>query len=485
MLVVSAGEGTALLLERLQRAGRSRSRAPSSPVGCGPPARFPVSRGKRRPPGDGARARGRGAARRAREGTNAGAPGRRARARSLAGGPGPPARARPGVLRWKSALDAEIAGDLPHPLQKLTPNLREIMEVALYQVRHLDRIPPYAAVNAAVDQARPGGGEGAAKLVNGVLRNILLLPPADTPPPGGRGGRRGTRALLLPSRVPRRALARALRPPRRTARDPRGRQRAAPPRPAREPAPDDPRRPRARRSRRRRRDGALAVAPLALTVLSGNPLRSPLLSPGHFSVQDVGSQLLPLLLPEGDCSSISRRRRAESRFPPSRTAARGGPRRSTAPAAPRRVTENARRLGLPEVRAVAADFARAAACPGRFDAGPARRAVQRNGHAAQEPRDPLPRHGRGDRPARRARRRRLSPRRGLLAPGGYLLYSTCSLEEEENERVVARVLAGAPGLEPAPIDAPPGLAPFVDGARFRLFPDDRADGFTAHLLRRR
>ena len=50
-------------------------------------------------------------------------------------------------------------------------------------------IPPYAAVNEAVDQARASGGEGAARLVNGVLRNILLLPRAAARPlsPVGRG----------------------------------------------------------------------------------------------------------------------------------------------------------------------------------------------------------------------------------------------------------------------------------------------------------
>ena len=73
----------------------------------------------------------------------------------------------------------------------------------------------------------------------------------------------------------------------------------------------------------------------------------------------------------------------------------------------------------------------------------------------------------------------------LLAPGGFLLYSTCSLEEEENERVVDRVLERVEGLEPASIAAPPGLAPFVDGAGFRIFPDERTDGFSARLLRRR
>src|SRR5207247_714137 len=42
------------------------------------------------------------------------------------------------------------------------------------------------------------------------------------------------------------------------------------------------------------------LSPLALTVLSGNPLRSPLFASGLFLVQDAASQALPLLLPPGD-----------------------------------------------------------------------------------------------------------------------------------------------------------------------------------------
>src|SRR6185369_16020665 len=42
------------------------------------------------------------------------------------------------------------------------------------------------------------------------------------------------------------------------------------------------------------------LTPLALTVLAGNPLRSPFFAAGQFLVQDAASQALPLLLPPGE-----------------------------------------------------------------------------------------------------------------------------------------------------------------------------------------
>jgi len=70
---------------------------------------------------------------------------------------------------------------------------------------------------------------------------------------------------------------------------------------------------------------------------------------------------------------------------------------------------------------------------------------------------------------------------GLLAPGGRLLYATCSVLPEENEEVIAKIIATVPELALAPMPQPADIAP---GARARragvqLLPGAEAgtDGF--------
>jgi 16S rRNA (cytosine967-C5)-methyltransferase len=71
----------------------------------------------------------------------------------------------------------------------------------------------------------------------------------------------------------------------------------------------------------------------------------------------------------------------------------------------------------------------------------------------------------------------------LLAPGGLLLYATCSLEAEENAAVVAPL-----GLDPVSLVGcfPPGIPTLeLPSGGTAVLPSALGDGFTVHLLRRR
>jgi 16S rRNA (cytosine967-C5)-methyltransferase len=74
----------------------------------------------------------------------------------------------------------------------------------------------------------------------------------------------------------------------------------------------------------------------------------------------------------------------------------------------------------------------------------------------------------------------------LVRPGGVLVYSTCSLEREENEERVEAFLAEHPdfAVEPAPGAVP---APLLDAAGFLCVLPQRqgVDGAFAARLRRR
>jgi 16S rRNA (cytosine967-C5)-methyltransferase len=72
-----------------------------------------------------------------------------------------------------------------------------------------------------------------------------------------------------------------------------------------------------------------------------------------------------------------------------------------------------------------------------------------------------------------------------VRPGGLLVYSTCSLELEENDEQVDRFLAEHPGwkLEPPPTGVIPESA--LDAGRLRVLPQRHGtDGAFAARLRR-
>jgi 16S rRNA (cytosine967-C5)-methyltransferase len=76
-----------------------------------------------------------------------------------------------GVVRWQATLDWLIARKTNGREQK--PALQNLLRLGLYQIFWLDRIPDHAAVNETVELARQNGFGSQAGFVNAVLRGYL------------------------------------------------------------------------------------------------------------------------------------------------------------------------------------------------------------------------------------------------------------------------------------------------------------------------
>jgi 16S rRNA (cytosine967-C5)-methyltransferase len=77
-----------------------------------------------------------------------------------------------GVLRWQIALDAEIRKCLTRPNAKVDLAVMIALRMGAFQLLHLDRIPAHAAINESVEQVRESGHPFAVGMTNAVLRKI-------------------------------------------------------------------------------------------------------------------------------------------------------------------------------------------------------------------------------------------------------------------------------------------------------------------------
>lgn len=87
-----------------------------------------------------------------------------------------------GVLQNRQLLDYYLTALVKGRLKDLQPVVLDILRLGLYQILFLDKIPPSAAVNEAVEQGKKYANARAAGLINGVLRSAIRQRQGLTPP---------------------------------------------------------------------------------------------------------------------------------------------------------------------------------------------------------------------------------------------------------------------------------------------------------------
>ncbi|QKI83756.1 16S rRNA (cytosine(967)-C(5))-methyltransferase RsmB [Kroppenstedtia eburnea] len=78
-----------------------------------------------------------------------------------------------GTLQRKNTLDWILNKLVRKGIDTLDPWVRHLLRLGIYQLRYLDRVPSRAAVHETVEIAKARGHRGIPGLVNGVLRSYL------------------------------------------------------------------------------------------------------------------------------------------------------------------------------------------------------------------------------------------------------------------------------------------------------------------------
>jgi len=91
-----------------------------------------------------------------------------------------------GMLRHRAAIDAILAERVRGGLVRLDPDVIDLLRLGVYQLLFMGSVPAYAAIAQTVELAKRRHGLGASKLVNAVLRrtdrereNLFTTRPGD------------------------------------------------------------------------------------------------------------------------------------------------------------------------------------------------------------------------------------------------------------------------------------------------------------------
>jgi 16S rRNA (cytosine967-C5)-methyltransferase len=362
-----------------------------------------------------------------------------------------------GTLRWRARIDFHLQQAVGRPLDKLDAIVLEILRLSVFQLLFLERVPAAAVVDDAVSLVRRGGKTSAGGFVNGVLRTIsrtrdrLPLPvaPASVSTPEERSV--AIHALHVVGSHPPWLVARWVD---RLGLDAATAWMAF----NNVEAPLTLRVNRRRASREviaaRLRELGVAteptgIAPDGLIVTAGNPLKTAMSMSGDFLIQDEASQLVPLLVAVRPGHRVLDACAAPGGKSLALADATGGTGLLVAADARHRRLALLRRV-LDTHGAVASVVAHDltsgtpflpvfdrvlvdAPCTGL---GTLRRDVDIRWRRTEEDLGVAATH----------QRCMLSEASRAVAPGGRLVYATCSSEPEENAQVVSAFLADHPAF---------------------------------------
>ncbi len=231
-------------------------------------------------------------------------------------------------------------------------------------------------------------------------------------------------------------------------------------------------------------------APLALTVTGGAAAAHPLVSSGVLAVIDVAAQAMVELVPVSDIVADL------AAAPGGKTRALLATGRARRVVALERTKSRARRLAAnlaaagrrEEALVVRADAGRAPLPRSRFASVLLDAPCSGTGTLRKNPEIRLRLRPEDLAGFAETQRRLLAAGLDLVAPGGTLVYVTCSLEREENEDVVEALLGARPDFArvvPDTVGLPvPLVAALAPDGTVRVLPGVTHDGFSATVLRK-
>jgi 16S rRNA (cytosine967-C5)-methyltransferase len=340
-----------------------------------------------------------------------------------------------GVLRWRSLLDRRLARASSQRLDRLDPEVLGALRLGAYQLQFLSRVPARAAIFESVEIVKAARKRSASSFVNAVLRKISAEPAADAL--AGIEQASEPHALAENSAHPEWLVARWVeRYGLAAARHICGYDQTVPA--AAIHVPNDQVAADIAREGVQLLPGRLLSS--ARRVSSGDARKARTHGEGNVSIQDEASQLVALLVGRGkmilDCCAApgSKTSLIAQRNPEAQVFA--------CELHPHRARLLHQLTRQPNVRIIAADARHLPFEPG-FDRILADVPCSGTGTLAHNPEIKwrLTQEDLLDLQLRQVAI--LKSALAVLAPRGRLIYSTCSLEREENEAVVEAVLSGA------------------------------------------